>query len=126
MNSHSETIAAIIEEMRSYPFSWSYPEGIPQMQRDNEGLRAFADRIKAAYRREVAEAKKRRRALWGVVGGNAVCSGCGGDVCLYCDTKTEAEKRVAVFHEEYRYCPYCGAQMESGRRRKTSPANKRR
>lgn len=58
MAEENETIADILHEMRFDPLSWCYPEGIPQSQHDNGEVRKFADRIEAAWGREMQAHKK--------------------------------------------------------------------
>lgn len=71
-----ETWEAIAEEMRSQPLSWLSPEGIPQMNHDNDELAKYADRIDAAVKLKselLVASTARVRELEGLLGG-AACS----------------------------------------------------
>lgn len=59
-NEKTETISEIVSEMRNGPCCWLTPEGIPQHSHDNDLFYKFAERVEAAWKRELYEMEKER------------------------------------------------------------------
>lgn len=54
----------------------------------------------------------------------AYCSRCGRKEYAGWNTHAEAKDKVEHFHEDYRYCPGCGAHMMGGHYREKKGKNK--
>ena len=74
---------------------------------------SFANKLRKA----IAEERKSRPNLvaeWelGPEYEFAYCSHCGHMEHAGWDTHSEAAEKIGDFHEEYKFCPHCGAQMK--------------
>ena len=56
-----ETYKDILDEMRSRPLSWLYPQCIPQAEHDNDILEDYARRLTEAIDREVESIRRKER-----------------------------------------------------------------
>ena len=70
-------------------------------------------------RKAIAEERKSRPNLvaeWklGPEYESAYCSHCGHMQYADWDAYIEAAEKIGTFHEEYKFCPNCGAQMKGG------------
>lgn len=62
---------------------------------------------------KAVNAGPRRKGHWYVTEyESATCSECGWMEFMSWDSTSEAREKVKTVHEEYKFCPHCGAEME--------------